>query len=436
MNHPHDSVQVKVTLSHPLIPTHTSEQVFLRVDVRAPATPPFVDTPMTDPSPAPAPRPSLDLALIVDRSGSMYGDKLGNAKSAVLELIDRLQVTDHLSLCAYDDRVEVVFPRNAIDALVMKANVAPLEARGSTNLSAGLLAGLQQLPAQESALRRVLLLSDGLANSGVTDPAGLADLARQAIRSGRTVSTFGVGQDFDEDTLRAIADAGGGNYYYIASPEDIPTIFREELGELADVVAENLTVEFQPLAAEVVGILGFDGHALPAQAGDVRAGATHSVMLALRLPGIDAGDLVLGDVVCRWTPLLASLEPREVRVEVSALAVDDLDRVEAALDRDVLRAAGLQLAADENKAAVDAARRGDGAQFRTHLAGAEAALGVVGDDEDDQANEQAAFTAKMRAQGLKASHADRDLHLTTDWSRYKLRRNKGDQRRGPQDQGR
>ena len=164
MNHPHDSVQVKVTLSHPLIPTHTSEQVFLRVDVRAPVTPPFVDTPMTDPSPAPAPRPSLDLALIVDRSGSMYGDKLGYAKSAVLELIDRLQVTDHLSLCAYDDRVEVVFPRNAIDALVMKANVAPLEARGSTNLSAGLLVGCvdergsgrrPHIDAQEHLLGRV-----------------------------------------------------------------------------------------------------------------------------------------------------------------------------------------------------------------------------------------------------------------------------------------
>ena len=198
------------------------------------------------------------------------------------------------------------------------------------------------------------------------------------------MSTFGVGLDFDEDTLRAIADAGGGNYYYIASPEDIPTIFREELGELGEVVAQNLTVDFESLAAEVVGVLGFDGHALPAQAGDVRAGATRSVMLALRLPATDAGDLVLGDVVCRWTPLRTPLEPRETRVEVSVLAVDDLVRVEAALDHDVLRAAGLQLAADENKAAVDAARRGDEAQFRIHLDAAEAALGVVGDEPDDR----------------------------------------------------
>ena len=429
MNHPHDSVQVKVTLSHPLIPTHTSERVFLRVDVSAPvAAPSPLDPSAAHPPTLAPPQPPLDLALVVDRSGSMHGEKLAYAKHAIFGLIDRLLTTDHLSLCAYDDHVDVIFPRHPVDALVMKANVATVEVRGCTNLSAGLLAGLQQLPAAGKALRRVLLLSDGLANSGVTDPAGLADLARQAIGSGRTVSTFGVGQDFDEDALRAIADAGGGSYYYIASPEDIPTIFREELGELGDVVAQNLTVHFTPLAAEVVGILGFDGHALPAQAGDVQAGATRSVMLALRLPSTAAGDLVLGDVICRWTPLETPLEPRETRVEISVLAVDDPARVEAALDRDVLRAAGLQLAADENKAAVAAARRGDDAEFCSRLDAAEAALGLLSGDLDEQGHEQSAFISRMRAQGATASQADRDLHLTTDWSRYKMRHAKADYR--------
>ena len=422
MNYPHESVHVKVTLSHPLIPTHTSERVFLRVDVSAPVSIPSVGASSVASRSASDPaRPPLDLALVVDRSGSMYGEKLAYAKDAVLGLIDRLSATDHLSLCAYDDHVDVIFPRHPVDALVMKANVATVEVRGCTNLSAGLLAGLQQLPATGKALRRVLLLSDGLANSGVTDPAGLADMARQATGSGRSVSTFGVGQDFDEDTLRTIADAGGGSYYYIASPEDIPTIFREELGELSDVVAQNLTVHFTPLAAEVVGVLGFDGHALPAQAGDVQAGATRSVMLALRLPPAAAGDLVLGDVICRWTPLETPLEPCETRVEVSALAVDDPARVEAALDRDVLRAAGLQLAADENKAAVLAARSGDDALFTTHLAAAEAALDLLGGELNEQAEEQSAFISRMRRQGATTSQADRDLHLTTDWSRYKMR---------------
>jgi Ca-activated chloride channel family protein len=420
MSDPHDTVQVKVTLSHPLIPTHTSEQVYMRIDVSAPTPEP----PTAGGQVAGAARPPLDLALVLDRSGSMHGEKLAYAKDAVLGLIDRLRADDHLSLTAYDDRVDQVFPRCPLDALVMKATTATIEARGSTNLSAGLVAGLQQLPARGATLRRVLLLSDGLTNDGVTDPAGLADLARRGLASGRTVSTFGVGQDFAEDTLRGIADAGGGNYYFIASAEDIPSIFQEELGELGTVVAQNLTVHFTPTAAEVIDVLGFDGRTLPVQAGDVQAGATRSVILALRLPPTAPGDLVLGDVICRWTPLETPLEPREARLEVSVLAVDDLTRIEDALCHDVLRAAGLQFAADANKAAVDAARRGDEALFHMQLDVAEAALHTLGGDLHAPAREQSAFIEKMRLQGVGTSGTDRDLHLTTDWTRYKHRRSK------------
>ncbi len=129
---------------------------------------------------------------------------------------------------------------------------------GSTDISAGLTAGLQQLGAEGEALRRVFLLSDGLANQGITDAEGLGDLAQQGLAAGRLVSIFGVGCQFNENLLRKIADSGGGNYYYIGSPEDIPVALEQELGELSSVVGQNLTVDFHAQDAQVAAVLGFD----------------------------------------------------------------------------------------------------------------------------------------------------------------------------------
>ena len=120
MSHPHDTVHVQATLSHPLVRTQTPEQVFLRIDVSSPA--------VAIPGRRGATSP-LDLALVLDRSGSMHGEKLFYAKEAVRGLIDRLPATDSLSLCAYDDRIDAVFPRHPLDALVMHANAATI---GST----------------------------------------------------------------------------------------------------------------------------------------------------------------------------------------------------------------------------------------------------------------------------------------------------------------
>ena len=372
-------------------------------------------------------RPQLDLALVLDRSGSMHGEKLAYAKEAVRGLIDRLPATDHLSLCAYDDRVDVVFPRHPVDALVMKANV-------SDRRSARLHQPLGRTPRgtaatprrREPALRRVLLLSDGLANAGSPTPPGWPTWRGRRLRSGRTVSTFGVGQDFDEDTLRTIADAGGGNYHYIASPEDLPAIFREELGELGTVVAQNLTVHFTPLAAGWSAVLGFDGLTLPAQAGDVQAGATRSVMLALHLPLGGRGRPRAGR---RDLPLDSPRHAaRAARSTHRDLGVGGRRRARGSKpqsDRDVLRAAGLQLAADENKAAVAAARRRRRGAVRRppRRRRSRAAPSRTAISTSRRSNSRHSLD-KMRAQGAGTSQTDRDLHLTTDWSRYKLRRGK------------
>ncbi|MCE5254864.1 MAG: VWA domain-containing protein [Actinomycetia bacterium] len=400
-----NSIKVQARLSHPVVRTGEPTEIFLRVDVTG-----LGET---------GKRPPLDLAVVLDRSGSMQGEKLRYAKKAVDTLIDRLLPFDHMSFVVYDDIVDTVFARRKVDdALVMKTKAALVETGGCTNLSGGLVEGLQQLGPDKGALRRVLLLSDGLANRGVTDLDGLADLAHQGVNAGKGVSTFGVGADFNEDLLRSLADVGGGNYYYIASPDDIPGIFMEELGELGDIVAQNVLLDFKAQGVEILGVLGFNSPNLPAQAGDVRAGAVRSIMLALAVPPRDDGEVVLGEVICRWTALDDALVPQEERITVSAVSSSDLKRFQEAMDEDVLRAAQLQLAADENQAASRAARAGDEATFQLHVEKARRSLEILGDTDDVGVREQRRLNEELRSGGSDALRRDRDLQKRTHMSQY------------------
>lgn len=404
-----ETIEARARLSHPVILAEQPEQVYLRIDVAG--------------AEQEQSRPAFDISVVLDRSGSMYGEKIVHARAAVGRLIDGLVGADHLALTAYDYVAETVFSRRKVDdSLVMRARTEQVEPRGSTDISAGLTAGLQQLGAEGEALRRVFLLSDGLANHGITHAEGLGDLAQQGLAAGRLVSTFGVGRDFNEDLLRKIADAGGGNYYYIGSPEDIPVALEKELGELSSVVGQNLTVDFRARDAEVVAVLGFDGNKLPAAAGDVQAGATRSVILALAVPPSDEGEAVLGEVRCSWTPLGRALERVERKITVSAVVSADAVRVQEAQDEEVLRAARLQLAAAENREAARAAAQGDAVSFHRSMVTASAHLDYLGNDED--AAEQRELLQEMQARGFEGTMSDRDVQLRTDESQYRIRRSR------------
>jgi Ca-activated chloride channel homolog len=406
------TIKARARLSHPVMHAGTPALVFLRVDVTA--------TEARGETHA----PPLDLAVVLDRSGSMEGHALVSAKEAICRLIDGLRKHDRLALVAYDDEVEVVFPRSRIDATVMRAKVKTIESRGCTNLSGGLVAGIQQLGHGRRAVHRVLLLSDGLANSGITDVDKLRDIAHRVTSAGRTVSTFGLGESFDEDLLTAIADAGGGNYYYIASPEDAPGIFQQELGELGSIAAQNLTVDFEPKHCHVAGVLGFAGEKLPAAAGDVQTGATRSVLLALEVPQVPVGALEMGTVTCRWTALDGDLIEETKAIPVQALGSVDVGAVETHVDHDILGAAQLQLVADTHREAVDAARRGDKERFRAHMASATQTLSELGDPAAPLAEPYLRMQEELDARGAEGVVADRDLQLRTHQAQYRTRRSR------------
>ena len=181
------------------------------------------------------PKP-LDVALVIDRSGSMSGDKLRLAREAVADFIQSLSPRDHVAVVAYDDEVEVVVrrchPSPELGALVRK-----IEDRGSTNLYGGWLAGAKMLKPGGS----VILLSDGLANVGrFTDGGHLSAHAKKTFEAFRvSTSTIGVGTDYDEALMAGMARSGGGSHYFAQGDKSIREAFAQERYNLgAAVVGE------------------------------------------------------------------------------------------------------------------------------------------------------------------------------------------------------
>ncbi|NJL13232.1 MAG: VWA domain-containing protein [Microscillaceae bacterium] len=211
----------------------------------------------------------LNVSLVIDRSGSMEGDKLKFAKKALDFVIDNLQKEDYLSIVQYDNEVDVVSASAAVTQKAkLHALVAQIANRGTTNLSGGMLEGFQQVQSTQKSgyVNRVLLLSDGLANEGVTDPARLQQMAQKKFREqGIALSTFGVGADFNEDLMTQLSEYGGGNYYFIDSPDKIPAIFAAELSGLLSVVAQNalLEVQFPKKALRCAQVYGYPADIKP-----------------------------------------------------------------------------------------------------------------------------------------------------------------------------
>jgi Ca-activated chloride channel family protein len=235
----------------------------------------------------------MNLAIVLDRSGSMADEgKIEYAKKAVRSLIDQLQEGDYFSFVIYDDVVEVLCQSQRVrDKRDLRNILDEVYPRGATNLGGGLVAGLEQVERHRDRefLNRVILLSDGLANRGITDPHDLRRIAQRYRAKSISVTTMGVGLDYNENLMMGLSQSGGGNYYFIESQNSLASIFRKELRSLSSIAAQNALIELTLAdGVHVRDVIGcerqHEGKRITIPVGDLYAGEQRQLTVELEIP--------------------------------------------------------------------------------------------------------------------------------------------------------
>lgn len=333
---PHEGVeavvQTKVELDRPLIIRGDRTPVYALVRCHA----------AESPAAERANRPPLNLALVLDRSGSMEATgKIGYLKEAARKAVDGLNPSDHLAVVEYDTEITTAWPSQPVlEKEPIKRLIDRLTPRGGTDLAAGMMRGVEEVAAgmqtvdAQRAVSRVLLLSDGLANHGITHPAEISGMVRQAKRQGVRISTLGLGLDYGEDLMQAIAQNGGGAFYHVEHPQQIARIYQEELSALSATVAKDarLRLEAAPGIVNATILGAHDPQQAGLDLGSFHAGETHT-LLALFVPGEtlfdNAGEVSLGEIAFSYYDL-DNDRSASVRIPMTVKVVEDAQAALAA----------------------------------------------------------------------------------------------------------
>jgi Ca-activated chloride channel homolog len=226
-------------LGHRVLPAGTDSDTYLFVDVSA-------DRTRTARTPA-----ALNLAIVIDRSGSMKGKRLANAFAAARSAVQRLRDGDQVSVITYNTAAEVLLAPTEVNAASrarILAAIRPVRAAGDTCISCGVETGMRMLGRRDAMVSRMLLLSDGQATAGIRDLPGFQRIAEQCRSMGASITTIGVDVDYNERILSQLARDSNGRHFFVGDPSGLPPVFDEEMRSLADTIATGaeLTVDLAP----------------------------------------------------------------------------------------------------------------------------------------------------------------------------------------------
>jgi Ca-activated chloride channel family protein len=317
----------------------------------------------------------LNIAVVIDHSGSMAGAKIEKTKQAAMQLIDQLTNQDNLALVEFDDRVEVLFSsQHVVDREALKAQVQRIEPGGSTALYAGVEAGGKQLlniDSRTERINRVILLSDGLANVGPSSTAALKGLGRSLSRQGVSVTTIGVGDDYNEDLMAGLAEASDANYYYVQDAEKLPEIFAKELGGLQTVTARNVQVMITCAdGVEPIDVIGrpekFADRKTVVEFGPFASGQKRYLFLRCRVKARDAvTQMDLASVKVTYRDEINGSEEASIEQNVRIGVTTNEQEVADGINQTIAAERELQLnalAKDQAMAAADAGNNRDAAK--------------------------------------------------------------------------
>jgi len=228
------TVKVKAGLATPVMQANTENTAFLRVALTG-----FeLDSDIT--------RAPLNVALVLDQSSSMGGDKIQRAKEAAIMAVSKLSANDVVSIVTYDSTVRVLVPATkAANKAALYSAIESIRAGGSTALFAGTSKGANEVSRYLSSemVNRVVLLSDGMANVGPDSPKELGELGKALAKKGMSVSTIGLGLGYNEDLMTQLANYSDGNHDFVKNSADLARVFDREFGDAMSVVAQDVSIE-------------------------------------------------------------------------------------------------------------------------------------------------------------------------------------------------
>ena len=258
------------------------------IDVLVRITPPQIESGALN-------RPPLNLGLVLDRSGSMQGRKIEEARQAAAYCIDQLLHNDRISTVIFDDQIDILIPSQVAEQKDrLKRLINSIQTGGSTALHEAWVRGGLQVSEHlnNDAINRVLLITDGQANVGETRLDSIVEQARQLAARGVSTSTIGIGQDFNEDLLMPMAEAGQGNSWHVEEPQDMVKIFETELRGLVNQFGHSVTFGIKPAVgvtiADVLNDFEQDAsgrYKLP----NLQIGSPMDIVVRLRVPAYNAG---------------------------------------------------------------------------------------------------------------------------------------------------
>jgi Ca-activated chloride channel family protein len=359
------SVHLRVELDRPVLPADSTQRAVLKIALDSPRLP------------RPETRPPVNLTLVLDRSGSMSGDKIEHAKAAAIEAVRRLAPDDVFSLVVFDHEVNTLVPACRVgDRRDLESRIRSIVSRGNTAIYGGVTQGAAELRKHLEDRRythRMVLLSDGLANNGPSQPDDFSRLGAALIREGISVSTVGVGLDYNEDLMTRLARKSDGNTYFVSSSRDLPSIFNAELGDVLSVVARRVivTIDF-PAHVRPLSFVGREG-AIRGQRAEFSLNQLYGGQEKFALVEVEVDSTRAGEereIANANLVFEDALTQRETRVEARSAARF------TAVEREVVASANLKvqtdyalnltaIAKEEAVALVDANRRDEAAaQFR------------------------------------------------------------------------
>lgn len=309
-------------LGHPVLAAGRESETYLFLDVQAAE------------GTAAAPTP-VDLAIVLDRSGSMQGERMTNALAAAQGMIRRLRDGDTVSVVGYNTQTQILLAPTRIDDRNRELAIDALrgvEAVGNTCVSCGVEAAMDLLATgRRGGVQRILLLSDGEANTGIRDVDGFRRLGERARGMETAVSSIGVDVDYNERILFALSQSSNGRHYFVDDPRGLPRIFDDELRSLVSTVASNAEVEIS-LAPGVTVAQVFDrafeqrGDRVTVPFGAFAAADEKTVLLRLRVPAGQAGARPIADVRMRYEDLVTG-KPGDCQGQLVAMLSKDASAI-------------------------------------------------------------------------------------------------------------